>query len=191
MRKRRSGKKRIIAAIVLLVLVAAFVAGGKYWSDSRDRSEEKSEQVLATMKNLIPGLGVSKEPSGSPGRDPLPAMSIEKIDIVGCIEIPALNIMAPVTAKGYDNDYFITFVKGSPAKGQLRLTGGRSDVFQKLTKGNPGDKVIFTDVDGVRYVYIVTTQYHLKDWAKADNDLLLTYEVDDKTDFVLGCDFEE
>ena len=191
MRKRRSGKKRIIAAIVLLVLVAAFIAGGKYWSDSRDRSEEKAEQVLATMKNLIPGLGVSKEPSGSPGRDPLPALSIEKIDIVGCIEIPALNIMAPVTAKGYDNDYFITFVKGSPAKGQLRLTGGRSDVFQKPTKGNPGDKVIFTDVDGVRYVYIVTTQYHLKDWAKADNDLLLTYEVDDKTDFVLGCDFEE
>ena len=191
MKKRRSGKTKIIAAIVLFVLVAAFVAGGKLWVNSRNDSRRKADRVIAEMKRVIPELGTTTEPSGSPGRDPLPALDVDRIDIVGCIEIPILDLLAPVTAKGYDNEFFITYVKGSPVKGHLRLNGGRSDVFKQLTKANPGDKVIFTDVDGVRYVYTVTTQYHLKDWAKSDNDLLLTYEVDDKTDFVLGCDFEE
>ena len=54
-----------------------------------------------------------------------------------------------------------------------------------------GDKVAFTDIDGVRYNYIVTTQFHLKDWDEADQDLMLCYKTDDNTQFVLGCKREQ
>ena len=65
--------------------------------------------------------------------------------------------------------------------------GGSGDVFSRLSKGKPGERVIFTDMDGVRYEYTITTQFHLKDWAKADNDLMLCYKTDSDTKFVLGC----
>ena len=79
---------------------------------------------------------------------------------------------------------------GSPAKGKFRIKGGRDDVFRKIEKAAPGDSVAFTDIDGVRYSYRVSTQFHLKDWDKADYDLMLCYESDEDTDFVLGCTAE-
>ena len=35
------------------------------------------------------------------------------------------------------------------------------------------------------------TQFHLKEWDEADNDLMLCYKTDDNTEFVLGCMYAE
>ena len=147
----------------------------------------QAEAVLKQMEVMIPGLGQETETSGGVGQDPLASFSIEGIDIVGCLEIPSLDIMVPVTGKGLEQTSFVTWVSGSPVKGTFRLTGGREDVFRNLAKTKPGDRVVFTDIDGVRYEYEVTTQYHLKEWAEATNDLLLCTPSDDQTDFVVGC----
>ncbi len=187
------GKKRNafwIAAIIALLLVAAGLFRGGYLIRGQKAAKKQAEDVLLTMQTLIPGLGTETEGSGTTGRDPLAALSVSDHDIVGCLEIPSLDIMAPVLTKKSRQEYFVTWKSGSPVKGKLRLQGGRKDVFRDLSKANPGDKVIFTDIDGVRYAYTVTTQYHLKDWAKADNDLMLCYTVDEKTDFVLGCTYD-
>lgn len=142
------------------------------------------------MENVIPGLSDpidTSEVTTGQGRDPLISLSIEGVDIIGCLDIPALDLRVPVTAKDIEIPFFVTWVSGSPVKGKFRLIGGHEDAFRKLAKAKPGDRVIFTDVDGVHYVYEVTTQYHLKDWAEATNDLLLCYPSDDQTDFVVGC----
>ena len=60
-------------------------------------------------------------------------------------------------------------------------------MFRRIAGLSPGDRVTFTDVDGVRYGYEVMTQYHLKKWDEGDNDLLVCYESDDDTYFVVGC----
>ena len=139
------------------------------------------------MKTLVPNLGVDTGIATGQGRDPLAALSIDEIDIVGCIEVPSIDLMAPVTASGYEEEGFATIDGGSPVKGNLRLIGGRADVFRKISHAKPGDTVAFTDIDGVRYSYRVTTQFHLKDWDEADHDLMLCYRTDDNTQFVLGC----
>ncbi len=154
-------------------------------------ASQDANAVLDKMYDLIPGLGVDTGVSTGRGRDPLPALSINDVDIVGCIEIPSLDIMVPVTAADYDRDGFITIVSGSPVKGKFRMKGNREDVFRDLTEAKPGDNVIFTDVDGVRYRYTVTTQFHLKNWDEADNDLMLCYDTDGQTQFVLGCTASE
>lgn len=172
---------------VLVLLIAAVLAFGGYRLLTIQRASSEAEKVLESMYKLIPGLGVETEASTGRGRDPLAALSINEIDIVGCIEAPSIDLMAPVTAAGYEEEGFATYVSGSPVKGHLRLIGGRDDVFRKISKAKPGDTVAFTDIDGVRYRYRVTTQFHLKKWDEADHDLMLCYRTDDQTQFVLGC----
>ena len=184
-KKKRKGLQ--IAALAAIALAAAGLIWGGYTVREQNKGKQQAQSVLDAMKELIPGLGTGTEGSGQMGRDPLAALSVEGIDVVGCLEIPALDVTAPVMNKGTRGKYFVTWKSGSPVKGRFRLKGGRYDVFRKLAKANPGDKVFFTDIDGTRYAYEVTTQYHVKDWAKADNDLILCYTVDGDTDFVLGC----
>lgn len=180
-----------IARKVLALLVVAAVAFGGYRLLMIRQSSQEAEAVLKIMYTLIPDLGVDTGVSTGAGRDPMAALSINEIDIVGCIEIPSINLMAPVTAAGYEKEGFASFFSGSPVKGQLRLIGGRDDVFRKIAKAKPGDTVAFTDIDGVRYTYRVTTQFHLKNWDDADQDLMLCYRTDDQTQFVLGCRKEQ
>ena len=188
--KGNAGTKRILKISILLLIIAAIGYGGYTYYQIQQSGKHASE-VLNTMKNIIPNLGVDTGMSKGLGRDPLPVISIDQIDIAGCIEVPSIDLMAPVTAEGYEEEGFATIVSGSPVKGNFKLRGGRDDVFRKLSKAKPGDTVAFTDVDGVRYNYRVLTQFHLKEWDEADNDLMLCYQTDDNTEFVLGCMYAE
>ena len=182
----RHGGKSILRITIVLLIIAALCLGGWKYMQAKEAGG-RAEQVLRTMYDLIPGLGVDSGTSTGRGRDPLVALSIQDIDIVGCLEIPALDIMVPVTAKGYEQAGFVSVVSGSPVKGNFRLIGSREDALKDLAEADPGDNVIFTDTDGVRYAYRVVTQFHLKSWDEADNDLMICYETDSQTQFVLGC----
>ena len=188
--KSGNGNRRIVRLIAVLLILAA-AAYGVYAYLELQRAEKHANEVLGKMKTMIPGLGTDTGISTGQGRDPLVSLSIDGIDIVGCIEMPSVNLMAPVATSGYEEEGFTAIVSGSPVKGHLRLLGGRKDVFRNIAKARPGDTVAFTDVDGVRYTYRVTTQFHLKDWDEADQDLMLCYRTDEQTQFVLGCKREQ
>ncbi len=187
-RSKMRSKGRLVT-VLLVLLLAIIVACGWYIFRYRRDSDRQAREVVKELKTLIPGLGTETKGSGSPGRDPLVSQAVYGHDVVGCLEIPALDMTVPVLDKDEGGRGFATWISGSPVKGKFRLKGGRHDAFKKLAKANPGDKVLFTDIDGTRYAYEVTTQYHIKDWDKADNDLILCYTVDENTDFVLGCTF--
>lgn len=180
-------RKRTYIIWILVLLLAAAGAGGGYYFYQNHHTGQQADQVLDAMYDLVPHLGDETGASTGPGRDPLAAMSIDGMDIVGCLSIPALEITAPVAAKGVEAMNFATWYDGSPVTGLFRITGGREDLFLNLASLKPGDRVTFTDMDGVQYRYMVTTQYHLKNWDEGDNDLMLSYETDDKTHFVVGC----
>lgn len=180
-------KPSIIRVIILIIIFAmfAFIAYNFY---SGSRGDRRSKDVIMTLKTIIPGLGVESDIVTGLGRDPLASISIDGIDIVGVLEIPSLDIMTPVMGQSQDDiEYFTKWLDGSPIKGHFSIIGGRDDVFRKLASLSPGDRVTFTDIDGVRYGYEVMTQYHLKKWNEGDNELLLCYESDNDTYFVVGC----
>ena len=186
MRRTTHRKRRWIFIVITLIVVAGLAfAGARYYQITQSASS--ADRVLNTMKKVVPGLGVDTGESAGIGRDPLVAMEIDDTDIVGCLEVPSLDMMVPVTDKKKEKTGFVTWLDGSPVQGQFRLIGDRLDVFQKLTKTRPGDRVAFTDMDGVRYEYEVTTQLHLKNWDEGKYDLMLCYDVDDQTRFVVGC----
>jgi sortase (surface protein transpeptidase) len=185
--RRKTSPVKLI--IVLLVVVTVGFAGYRFLAIRE--ADKDAEQVLDVMYDLIPGLGVDTGVSTGAGRDPLLTLSINNTDIVGCLEIPSLDLMVPVTVKDQGGEGFASVVSGSPVKGKFMLEGDRDTTFIRLAKAQPGAKVVFTDIDGVRYNYSVTTQFHLKDWDEADNDLMVTYRSDDQTRFVLGCARDE
>ena len=183
----KRGSVNLIRLLVTLAVIAAIGATG-WWLYSGHQGSRKAGTVMNTLSEIVPGLGDDSAVSTGIGRDPLAAISIEGLDIVGVLEIPALNINAPVTSKDYSEEYFASWLDGSPVQGHFMVKGGRDDLFRKLSKLKPGDRVAFTDIDGVRYRYEVTTQYHLKKWDVGENELQLCYETTDSdTYFVVGC----
>ena len=185
--RNKHGSGNIIKLLMVLVVIAAVAALG-WWLYSGHQGNAKSDAVMSKLSEIVPGLGDDSVESTGIGRDPLAAISIEGIDIVGVLEIPSLNINAPVTSKDYSEEYFASWVDGSPVHGHFMIKGGRDDLFRKLARLKPGDRVAFTDIDGVRYRYEVTTQYHLKKWDEGENEMQLCYETTDgDTYFVVGC----
>jgi sortase (surface protein transpeptidase) len=182
-------KNNTFKIVVLVILIIAAAAGGfmGYRYMHKKNASGEADNVLATLKQVIPMLGKETDVSMGDGRDPLPIFEVNGIDIVGCLEIPSIDLMVPVTSKGDSKAGFAAVLSRSPVKGRFGLTGSKKDVFSRLASVKPGDNVAFTDMDGVRYTYSVTTQFHLKKWDKADNDLMLSYKVDDDTRFVVGC----
>ncbi len=176
---------RVVKLVAVLVIVAAVTCFGYSFYETR-MGTKRADRILETMKEVIPNLGVDTGTTAQ-GRDPLPQVEIDGLPVVGCIEVPSIEIMAPVITKGHSEEGFAAIESGSPVKGHLKLLGGKNDIFRKLENARPGDTVAFTDIDGVRYNYRVLTQFHLKEWDEADQDLMLCYQADDKTQFVLGC----
>lgn len=186
-----SGRSKSAFKLIAFLLVVAAAAYFGYSFYQTRVGTSRADKILETMKEVIPDLGVDTGTSTGQGRDPLAQLEIDGMNIVGCIEVPSIDIMAPVLAKGHEEKGFVSVESGSPVKGKFKLTGGRNDIFTKLEKARPGDIVAFTDIDGVRYNYRVLTQFHLKEWDEADNDLMLCYETDGSTEFVLGCMYSE
>lgn len=178
-------KRKYYIAIIIIVLLAAAYAGYRVFTGMMYSAE--ADRILDQMYTLVPGLGNDSGISTGAGREQLAAVSIDGKDIVGCLEIPALDMMLPVTTEGSETKGLAAHVSGSPAGRDLRLRGGSSDIFRDIDNLKPGDNVTFTDMDGVRYSYTVTTQYHLKDWDEGDNDLLLGRRSDGETEFIVGC----
>ena len=189
MLSRNNGKKRILIAVLALAMAATLAYAGYRYLNVK-QAEGDADAVLKQLMFINPSLGKDTEGSTGNGRDPLPVISVDEINIVGCLEIPSINVMVPVTAKGTRKKGFAAYTGGSPVKGKFIIRGSRSDIFRKLPRLKPGDKAIFTDIDGVRYKYSVLTQFHLKKWDRAENDLMLRYKVDDDTWFVVGCTSE-
>ena len=180
-------KSRFIKIAVLLLIVA--VAGGVcLQSLHRAQAAKRADRVIEQMQEIVPGLGTETgiPAAGDAGTEPLPQITVDGVDIVGYLEVPALGITAPVTAGGAEAG-LAALDGGAPLSEQFRITGSRRDVFRRLAAANPGDKVAFTDINGVRYTYEVTTQFHLQEWDDADNDLLLFYRTGPHTCFVVGC----
>lgn len=185
MSKKRSGTFKLVIVIMIAAAIAAAIIG--YRLMHQKQASGDADKVIETMKTLIPGLGVETDEAFGDGRDPLSVMTINGVDVVGCLEVPSIDIMSPVAAKGVKEAGFVSYLSGSPVKGRFRLSGNRNDIFRKLSKLKPGSKVFFTDIDGVRYRYSVLTQFHIKKWDKADYDIMLTYKTDDDTRFVVAC----
>ena len=155
----------VLAGISLLVIgiFALF-----FWQWNINSSVQKSETYVETLRTLIP------EPQGAVPEErrdnSMSVLSIDGADFVGVIEMPRYESALPVCANwGHLTKYPCRF-SGSIYDSTLQIGAtsqkGQYDFYREISVG---DTVIFTDVEGNRYTYIVTNlQYE----SHADQTIL-------------------
>lgn len=125
------------------------------WQWNIRNSELKTEHYVETLYNLMPvpqGAVV-----GERNDNRMPILSVDGIDFVGVLEVPRYGSILPVCAKwGRLTKYPCRF-GGSIYDGTMQIGAtnqkGQYDFYGEITVG---DNILFTDVEGNRYAYVVT-----------------------------------
>ena len=152
----------LVSAIVTLVL----------WRWNISSSEKNIQNYVSTLRELIP------EPQDAvleERRDnTMSALSVDGIDFVGLIELPQYESTLPVCAAwGKASKYPCRF-DGSIYDGTLQIGAttqkGQYDFYRELSVG---DSVIYTDAEGNRYTFVITSMRYEK---HANEDTLQSEE---------------
>ncbi len=157
--KKRRGTVLILLGVLLLLGALGFA--GYNVLDAR-RAEQQADAVQLQLDERIK-QNEAKKKALLPGQRPLgEEMPVEIIDgrrYIGTIEIPALDKKLPVL-----EDWSYENLKISPCRYSgtyytndlVICAHNYSSHFNGLRWIEPGEEVIFTSVDGVRYRYIIT-----------------------------------
>lgn len=161
----------LISGICMLVYAAIIMFSWQYTIHS---SVQKTELYIQTLRSLIP------EPQGAVPEErrdnTMAVLSLEGVDFVGILEIPRYGSVLPVGASwGHITKYPCLF-SGSIYDSSLQIGGttqsGQYDFYRDIS---PGDDIYFTDMEGNRFAYTVTTLRYEK---HADKNALSQAESD-------------
>lgn len=125
-------------------------------------SEENSEVVDPTKTGDIDSSSVEEEKIPEFVSNPeieMPEKSIDGQEYIGVVEIPSLSLELPVISEWSDEKLKISPCRyvGSVYTCDLIISGhSYKNHFRYIRKLEIGDTVIFTDMDGNRFVYEVS-----------------------------------
>ena len=141
----------LIGAVVILAL----------WSWNIHHSQKKVTYYVSTLQALIP------EPQDvvpEERRDnTMSVLSVDGIDFAGLVEFPQYGSTLPVCAGWGKTSQYPCRFSGSIYNGTMQLGAttqkGQYDFYRELSLG---DTVSFTDVEGNRYTYTITSLCNAK-----------------------------
>lgn len=180
----------IIAGSFLLVLAIVTLA---LWRWNMRTSEKQMLYYVSTLQELLP------EPQNAipeERRDnEMAVLSVDGMDFVGIVELPRYNSTLPVCAQwGKVSKYPCRF-GGSIYDGTMQIGAttqkGQYDFYRALSLG---DTVLYTDVEGNRYTYKVTSlryEKHIDQTALQQKDAALTLFIKNIYSFeylIVFCD---
>lgn len=153
-----------LGAVLILSALLLFLHNQR----EADLAGKEAESLLLDVQTTITQrLTQSREPSQVEGEaatqpelDPeLPVVSVQGFDYVGYVEIPALELTLPVLddATYYHLQFAPCRQQGSSRTDDLVIAAHNYKThFGKLNQLVPGDQVVFTDMDGIRWMYLVS-----------------------------------
>lgn len=136
----------LVGAIVILAL----------WRWNINSSEKRAQYYVNTLQELIPDpQNVALEERRD---NTMPVLSVEGIDFVGLIELPRYESVLPVCADWGKTSKYPCRFSGSIYDGTMQIGAttqkGQYDFYRELSVG---DTVIYTDVEGNRYTFVITS----------------------------------
>ena len=152
-------KKRFFPVLLLIIgalLILATIAYFAYNAIKASQIRKNNEVLLDKLNTLIPDPhpGVIEE-----GRDTMmPVLSVEGVDYIGIITIPAYEIEIPVASKWDEekNKGILTKYYGSLSAHSLILGADNAlGLFGFSGQITKDDNVFFTDTKGTVYTYSV------------------------------------
>ena len=202
---RRSGALWITLGL-LLIAAALFLASYNLYDGLR-----AGQSAAETVEELEGGLVAKTEPEETEQQAPeeqelpgyllspymeMPVKSVDGVDYIGVVRIPALGLELPVISQWSYDDLRIAPCRysGSAYLGNLVICGHNySAHFGKLKSLQQGDTVSFTDMDGNEFSYTVEELEVLRPTAveemkSGDWELtLFTCTLDGKSRVAVRC----
>lgn len=203
---RKRGK--ILILLGLLLMAAALCLSGYNLYDAR-RASASATRAVAALEAYLPTEGTATTLPGQSPEAPadyvlsedmeMPVQTIDGIDYIGVLRIPALSLELPVISRWSYPSLKIAPCRysGSAYRGDLVVCAHNyASHFGNLSTLQPGDTVTFTDMDGNEFSYCVavletlpptaTEEMTQGDWALT----LFTCTVGGRTRVVVRCDAE-
>ena len=150
-----------MAVGLIMVMGAISLFAFNFYSDKK--AEELSDKVVELIDQGL--TETVKSDSGTD--DEMPTVTVDGIEYIGTISIPALNVNLPVQA-----EWSLDRLKISPCRYKGKIADGTLIIcahnyrshFGRFRILNEGDKVYFTDVNNHTYSYKVTEKYNLSEY---------------------------
>lgn len=141
----------LVGAVAMLVL----------WRWNIHDSVERAQDYANTLQAIIP-QPQNAVPEGR--RDnTMSVLSVDGVDFVGLIELPRYGSVLPVCADWGKTSKYPCRFSGSIYNGTMQIGAttqkGQYDFYRELSVG---DTVQYTDVEGNRYTFIITSLRYAK-----------------------------
>ena len=143
----------ILAGIFLLVGAVVILA---LWRWNISSSEKQAQYYVSTLRTLMP------EPQNAVPEErrdnTMSVLSVDGIDFVGLVELPRYESALPVGADWGKTSQYPCRFHGSIYDGTMQIGAttqkGQYDFYRELSVG---DTVFFTDAEGNRYTFVITS----------------------------------
>ena len=145
-----------ICIIVGVCLISAAAVTLALWRWNIHNSEEQVQYYVNTLRSLIP------EPQAAVPEErrnnTMSVLSVDGIDFVGLLELPRYESVLPVCADWGKTSRYPGHFTGSIYDGTMQLGAttqkGQYDFYRELSVG---DTIHYTDVEGNRYTFTITS----------------------------------
>ena len=145
-----------VCVLVGICLLAGAVVILALWSWNIHSSEKQAQYYVNTLQALMP------EPQNAVPEErrdnTMSVLSVDGIDFVGIVELPRYESTLPICADWGKTSKYPCRFSGSVYDGTMQIGAttqkGQYDFYRELSVG---DTVIYTDVEGNRYTFTITT----------------------------------
>ena len=136
----------LVGAIVILAL----------WRWNINNSEKRAQYYVNTLQELLPD---PQNAALEERRDnTMAVLSVDGTDFVGIVELPRYESVLPVCADWGKTSKYPCCFSGSIYNGTMQIGAttqkGQYDFYRELSVG---DTVIYTDMEGNRYTFMITS----------------------------------
>ena len=184
----------------VLIIGAAGLAFYNIWTDTK--AGEARDDILMELAQAMPednGTDPTEDPVLEDPQEPLPEITVDGMGYIGTMSIPKLKLELPVLGEwSYPNLKVAPSVYyGSIATNDLVICAHNYRThFGAIKNLSEGDQILFRDMNGTVYTYIVGASEIVSPFAVADVtsgewDLtLFTCTLGGRTRLVIRCDME-
>ena len=188
--------KRVIPKVCLFAGACLLIVGVLmlvFWQCRIHNAVQTASAYVETLRSLTPD---SQGAVPEERRDnTMPVLAIDGTDFVGILEIPRYESSLPVCADWGSVTKYPCRLNGSVYNRTMQIGAttqkGQYDFYRELSVG---DTVVFTDMEGNRYTYVITNlryEKHADQAALAREESALTLFVKNVYDFeylMVFCD---
>ena len=143
----------IIVGVCLIIAAAVTLA---LWRWNIHNSDEQVQYYVNTLRSLIPEPQVAVPEERR--NNTMSVLSVDGIDFVGLLELPRYESVLPVCADWGKTSRYPCRFTGSIYDGTMQLGAttqkGQYDFYRELSVG---DTIHYTDVEGNRYTFTITS----------------------------------